>query len=185
LAIVWKELTDTLGQAPALHIVATDGDAENVQRGRQGVFPSGSLKEVPAPLKDRWFRGERGGRRMRIDANLQKDIEWRMHDLLDDPPVYRFHLVLLRNSLLTYYQGVRLQSAFDRIAGHIVPGGLLIVGSHERLPETAFHFQRDPFCPWVYKMCGLKVHSEKHARKSPYPEGSSVQIIDRILLPEY
>ncbi|RJQ83203.1 MAG: hypothetical protein C4519_07145 [Desulfobacteraceae bacterium] len=152
LAIIREETAAAVSPASAVRILATDADPSCLQHAREGLYPPSSLKEVPEALKGRWFKKECGARQMRIDPRLQTSIRFLAHDLLDAPPQGFFHLVLLRNNLLTYYQGLRLQTAFESIVGRIVPGGLLIVGSHERPPAGPFHLIRDPECPWVYHL---------------------------------
>jgi chemotaxis protein methyltransferase CheR len=78
-------------------------------------------------------------------------IRWQQHDLLD-PPVEGgpFHLILLRNNLLTYYQGPGLQAPLTRIMAALVPKGCLVTGAHERLPVCNHRLDRDDGCPWIY-----------------------------------
>ena len=57
-------------------------------------------------------------------------------DIRRDVLTGRFDLVLCRNLVFTYFQ-VPLQSAIaGRLAEVLVPGGLLLLGSHESLPEA-------------------------------------------------
>jgi chemotaxis protein methyltransferase CheR len=148
LSMVWEETAANLRPPPELHILATDADALCLEQARKGVYQPSSLKELPEPLRKRWFRE---GKQARIDPALQNRIDWHPHQLLDEPPDRRFHLILLRNNLLTYYQGPRLQTALTRILEHLVPGGLLILGSHEKLPAGFEYMERDKGCPWVYR----------------------------------
>ncbi len=57
----------------------------------------------------------------------------------------------------TYYYAfssfvkVFLERLFPTTTPGLEMGGVLIVGSHERLPSTFAHiFEKDTFCPWVY-----------------------------------
>ena len=93
--------------------------------------------------------------RWAIGDHLKDCIDWELHNLLDEPPrspLGPFHIVLLRNNPLTYCQGAVLQAALERIIHTIVPGGLLILGFHERLPAVSLPFRRDESCPWVYQL---------------------------------
>ncbi len=75
------------------------------------------------------------------------------HDLLDPlPDGGPFHMILLRNNLLTYYQGPDLQAAFTRVVAILSPGGWLVTGAHERLPVSAFKLIMDKGCPWVFRL---------------------------------
>lgn len=149
LAIVWETLTAFGMPSPLLRILATDADAECLKRAETGRYPLSSLKEVPDAMKSRWFRKVPGSHQWQIDPLLKKYIDWQAHDLLAPPPDNAFNLILLRNNLLTYYQGDVLQIALKGITQAIVPGGILILGSHEQLP-SGLPFSRAADCPWTY-----------------------------------
>ena len=62
-----------------------------------------------------------------------------------------FHMIFLRNYLLAYHRGALLQNALERILSELIPGGYLVVGSHEKRPPLPPALSRDPHCPWVFK----------------------------------
>ncbi len=148
LAMVWHSLPSS----PPLQLLATDADARCLDRARAGVYGRSSLKEVPADMLARYFDPHRGGRQFHIKAHLLAPITWRRHHLLDRPPTGPFHVILLRNNLLTYHQGLSLQAAFERILTVLAPGGYLVVGSHEKLPSSSLPLVRGENCPWVYQL---------------------------------
>lgn len=149
LAMVWETLIASGTESPPLQILATDANAECLERAKAGRFPMSSLKEVPDALKSRWFRKFPGSRQWQIDPFLKKHIKWQVHDLLDPPPLGEYHLILLRNNLLTYYQGPCMQNAVASITRSLVPRGVLILGSHEHL-WPGLPLTRDTVCPWIY-----------------------------------
>jgi chemotaxis protein methyltransferase CheR len=73
-----------------------------------------------------------------------------VHNLFDPPPSGPFHMILLRNNLLTYHRGALLEAALERITAELVPGGSLIVGTHELFPPLALPLRQDPDLPWIY-----------------------------------
>ena len=146
LAMVWSEL----GRPADLDLLATDANRAGLARARAGRYPRSSLKEVPDSLREKYFELKRGGRQFLIRAHRLPTIRWQQHDLLDPPPAGPVHLILLRNNLLTYYQSDLLRKAFEGIIAVLPPGGCLLTGSHERLPESPVSLTRDMGCPWVY-----------------------------------
>jgi len=150
LAMIYKEAAASSRFAAHLHILATDADDAGLLRAAAGLYPASSLSEIPEHLKTRYFFKVRGGRQWRIDPGLREDITWQVHHLLEAPPLGPFHLIFLRNNLLTYYQGAVIEDALAHIAVSLVPDGVLILGSHERLPANDLAFIRSPACPWVY-----------------------------------
>ena len=150
LAMVWKTLSAGLASSPAMQIHATDADAQCLRRARGGLYPNSSLREVPKVFIDRWFRQVHGTRQWQIDKRLQAAVCLKSHDLLCEPLPGIFHLILLRNNLLTYYQGNKMENAFAGIAAALADKGILIVGSHEHPPPSNRHLRRDASCRWIY-----------------------------------
>lgn len=152
LAMIWEELAATLSPAPAMDILATDADPSCILRAEAGRYPQSSFREMSEDFRDRWFHKSAGGRWWQIDAYLRKRIRWRVHQLLEDPPTGRFQLILLRNNLLTYYQGPGMIAAMERITAALTDGGILVLGSHERPPSLEVPLVRDLECPWLYRV---------------------------------
>ncbi len=149
LAMLWDEVRCL----PALDILATDAGEACLDRVRTGAYSRSSLKEVPDEMRERYFESRKGGRQFLIRSHRMTPICWRQHDLLDPlPDGGPFHMILLRNNLLTYYQGPDLQAAFTRVVAILSPGGWLVTGAHERLPVSAFKLIMDKGCPWVFRL---------------------------------
>ncbi len=154
MAMVWTASAGSARESSHMRITATDANPECLERARRGIYGDGSLREVPDDLRRQFFT-PLPRHRWEIDPHLKDLIDWQLHDLLRDLPPSAdgaFHLVLLRNNLFTYYQGEPLRVALEEIIRTMAPGGLLLLGSHERLPEVSLPFARDETCPWVYQL---------------------------------
>jgi chemotaxis protein methyltransferase CheR len=152
LAMIWERLDATLPSAPILEILATDVEPSCILRAKAGLYPRSSFREMPEDLRNRWFHKLRGGRWWQIDAYLRERVNLRVHQLLEGPPARHFQLILLRNNLLTYYQGPAMVAAMEQITATLPKGGVLIVGSHEHPPSLHVPLTRDPECPWLYRV---------------------------------
>jgi chemotaxis methyl-accepting protein methylase len=152
LKILWEELR-TATRLPPLHIVATDVNGALLERARQGIYSASSLKEVDAPVRERFFRKLEG--RLVVRQDLIQGIHWMVHDFTAEPPPCRpCHLILLRNNLLTYYDPSVFIPALARIVGALLKGGLLIVGNNEQLPVHDFPLESTK----AYRAILRKVH---------------------------
>ncbi|MDJ0784278.1 MAG: CheR family methyltransferase [Desulfosarcinaceae bacterium] len=142
----------SMEECPAVDILATDLQSVCIDRAKSGRFSRSSLKEVPNEWKDRFFEVRRGGRRFSIRHQRLPRIKWQVHNLMDPPPPGAYHLIFLRNNLLTYHRGTALQRALEGILSAMASGGVLIVGTREALPPTSRPLSRDDQFPWVYRV---------------------------------
>jgi len=158
LSLLWESLAAANPSLPPLEILATDNQETCLDNARLGIYPLSSLKEVPEPLRQNWFHKVPGRKMWRICDQPAGRINWQCHQLLGKPPQGPFHLILLRNNLLTYYRGSAMATTLAAIVQLLPDGGVLIVGSHEHPPDSALGLFRDNECPWVY-----------HCRRGFYP----------------
>ena len=133
-AILWDRLQDRFQALPDLEVLATDLNPVYLTRARLGLYGRSSLKEVPADIQSKYFKRQGETDQYRIAGSLERGISWRCHNLLHEPPDRNFHLIFLRNNLLTYYEEELKTPAFQKVIDCLVPGGFLIVGSHEKPP---------------------------------------------------
>jgi chemotaxis methyl-accepting protein methylase len=132
--ILWHELAKAGRRLPRLEAWATDVDPEVLGMARRAVFQRSSLKEVGRELLDVYFEPIREGG-YRVRESVREGIHWSCSDLLQDsPPASEFHLIFLRNNLLTYYSGGQVDEAFSRIWDSLAVGGFLVTGSREKMP---------------------------------------------------
>ncbi|MDY6950775.1 MAG: CheR family methyltransferase [Thermodesulfobacteriota bacterium] len=133
--MVWQKVGQARGQGPRLRLWATDMNPDYLCRAQAGLYPRSSLKEVPEAFLNTCFRPLRGKQSFAIDDALKEEVVWEIRDLLAPPPATGFHLLFLRNNLLTYYKAEHKVPAFSRIAASITKGGYLMIGCHEGMPS--------------------------------------------------
>jgi chemotaxis protein methyltransferase CheR len=146
MKILWEELGRANHPLPPLELWGTDMNEEFLARARAGVYSPSSLKEVKEEWQKRYFEPA-GPFLLAIVSSLKEGIQWKIHNFItEEPPQKNFSLIFLRNNLLTYYQEELKKASLERILGGLRPGGFLIIGSHEKLPEgmggwmpSAFH----------------------------------------------
>ena len=132
--ILWALLGEKAGAVPSLEIWATDVNPDYLERAIEGIYPTRALTRVPAEARARFFRPA-GKARFCIIDKLRDGIRWKVHDLTADvPPAQDFHIVFLRNNLLTYYREKVVISSLAAILKSLSLGGYLIAGKKEQLP---------------------------------------------------
>ena len=132
-----------------INILATDTDSRCLARARQGIYPQSSLKELPVDAVENYF-DRTGGESYKVKQFLQDNILWQRYDLLAPPPEGPFQIIFLRNNLLTYYKRPLVDWVLESIAAQLLPGGFLIIGTHEHLPELRTTFRQDR-CSCIYQ----------------------------------
>ena len=132
--IVWDRLKETKDPLPELKITATDLNPVYIDRARAGVYHFSSLKEVNEEVRFRYFDMNSRKTLFSIKPMFKNNITWAQHQLLSSPPALNFHIIFLRNNLLTYYQEHLKIPAFNKVLESLNPDGIIVIGSHERLP---------------------------------------------------
>ncbi len=117
-----------------LRMVATDADQHVLERARRARYPASSVKDVPAG----WLTGPLApsGDEHVVRSDLRHDVEFHCQDIRREWPDGPFHLVLCRNLAFTYFDQPLQRSVLRRMIERILPGGVLVIGKQESLPET-------------------------------------------------
>jgi chemotaxis protein methyltransferase CheR len=129
-----------LAVAPALpdadlHIVATDANPRLLERARRALYAASALKELPGAWRSSAFDGLDGSYRLRKE--FRRDVRFRQQDIRKAMPAGPFDLILCRNLAFTYFEPHLQLAILGRLMRRLVPGGALLIGSHESLPEPA------------------------------------------------
>jgi chemotaxis protein methyltransferase CheR len=148
--ILWALLAEKTGHVSPLDLRATDVNPAYMDRAIEGIYPARVLARVPAETRARFFQPS-GRASFRVADEFREGIRWQLHDLtVDVPPAQYFHLVFLRNNLLTYYRDEIVEVALPSIVSSLVPSGYLVIGQKERLPDSLKGFHPHPAVPCLY-----------------------------------
>ncbi|MDH3793205.1 MAG: hypothetical protein OES41_15820, partial [Rhodospirillales bacterium] len=73
---------------------------------------------------------------------LKHGVVFRLQDIREKQPDGPFDLILCRNLVFTYFQEPLQRAVLERIDCRLRGGGVLVIGSHERLPDGAPGYAR-------------------------------------------
>jgi len=138
-----------LGDAPKSckpEILATDADPHLLARARRTCYPGSSLRELPVKWRAAF---EKSGDEFCLGPEYRTPVQFLVQDIRQDFPDGRFDLILCRNLVFTYFQAPLQAVIAGRLAEVLVPGGLLLLGSHESLPEVVPGLAQER--PWLYR----------------------------------
>ena len=122
----------------SLEILATDANDACLERAHKGIYQKSSMREVEPGLLSTCFHPADQRNEFAINQRFKQDITWKRHDFFSGVPDTTFQVVFLRNNLLTYHSPGVQSMVLDRILQSLLPGGFLVIGSHETLPPRDF-----------------------------------------------
>jgi two-component system CheB/CheR fusion protein len=128
IGILLLDAASQPGAAGAVQVFATASDPSALVEARAGRYPASRVAGLPRAVADGHFTVM--GDQATASRKLRGAIVFAAHDLLQDPPLSKLHLVAWRNrlSLLTH----SIQRAMLRILHYaLVPGGYLLLGENE------------------------------------------------------
>lgn len=139
LAIVWRLQLKTRFPDLKLHIVATDADADMCRRAQQACYAYSSLKNLPSVWREQVFTRKDG--QFCLAPEYRQACDFRVQDVREALPSGMFDLVLCRNLVFTYFDEALQRQLLTRMDRVLQPGGALVLGIHEQLPQEAAGFE--------------------------------------------
>lgn len=124
-------LLEEIDPAGGHRVLGTDVDTGALEAARAGVYTADKLKEV-SPERLRRFFAQTPEGTWRITPRIRQRVSFRVHDLLRDPYPLGQHLVLCRNVVIYFVDDAK-EEVFRKLAGSLVAGGYLVVGSTESI----------------------------------------------------
>lgn len=134
LSILWRHLLAARFPTTNLAVVATEIDAQLLERARRACYPLSAVKNLPPELRAPAFVCDDDLYCLR--PAYQTAVEFRLQDVRIDLPPERFHLILCRNLAFTYFDTDMQRELLDALYGRLLPGGWLVLGVHEVLPAA-------------------------------------------------
>ena len=135
LSLIWHAHIAERCPQCRLDILATDIDDHMLKRAAAGCYSAGAFKDMPDDLVVRGFCKTDGI--LCIRPQLRAFVRFEKSDLRESVPGGPFDMILCRNTAFTYFSIEKQKAVFSRLDAVLRPGGYLILGSHETLPDAA------------------------------------------------
>lgn len=130
-------------------ILATDLDSVALEVARAGgPYPADDLTSIPPDLC-RYLEARPGS--YWVLEPLRRQISFCQHDLLRDPFVGAFDLIVCRNVMI-YFTGAAKDALYRRFHDALRPGGVFFVGGTEVVSRPA-HVGFEPIGVSFYRRC--------------------------------
>ena len=128
MAMLLAECAESLPDAPAVQVFATDIDERAVAHAREGFYTLNDAADVSPERLRRFFTKEVGG--YRVHRKLRETVLFAHHNLIKDPPFSHLDMVSCRN-LLIYLNRAAQERVMQVFHFALNPGGFLFLGTSE------------------------------------------------------
>jgi len=145
LAILWQHRLARRYPTVGFCVVATDIDPAAIQRAQRGCYHWSSMKELPPEWRAEAF--VTSGEEICVKEEYRSAVSFLVQNLRDSSPDGMFHLILCRNLAFTYFDEISQRETLRRLTDKLAPGGALIIGKGESLPEGQWAVE-----PWSLPM---------------------------------
>lgn len=134
VAILWLLRLQALYPEITLDLLATDVDQELLRRADAACYTPSSVKNLPLAWRNEVF--VKNGDHYCLRPAYRDPVRFEEHDIRTPAPSGApFHLILCRNLVFTYFDRDLQSTCLENLRNSLLPGGYLIIGVHEQLPE--------------------------------------------------
>lgn len=133
-----------LAEAGLLHrveIVGSDASAAMIERANRGAFGARSLRNLPDPIRERWFRCE--SPTWRLDPRLRERIRFTVANLIDADVVRALATadVIFCRNVFIYFADDTIVRTVRTFAQAMPDDGHLFLGASESLTRLGTEFE--------------------------------------------
>ncbi|MGB1253053.1 MAG: chemotaxis protein CheB [Candidatus Promineifilaceae bacterium] len=139
IAMLFQEYFRALPNKPDIKIFATDVHPKSLEMASAGVYASERMQTVPAAFIERYFQNE-GGNTYRVIKEVRQMVVFAIHNLTQDPPFTRMHLITCRNVLIYMRPSVQAK-IMNYFHFGLRQQGYLMLGPSENIGELAHEFE--------------------------------------------
>jgi len=135
LMLAWHLDIQPLFRDLEWRVLATDVDAAVLERARIACYTGGSLRLLPRAWRELAFARE--GDRYCLRPEYRAGVDFTLQDIRHALPPDKFHLILCRNLVFTYFDESLQRLTLERLLTRLEPGGALVIGRRESLPPAS------------------------------------------------
>jgi len=114
-----------------IRILATDIDVEAINKAKEGIYPSRSIKDLPQKFIDKHFV-KIDDDNYQISRDVINCVEFRKLNLLMDPYPSNVDIIICRNVLI-YFTEEAKDMIFQKFSKSLAKDGILFIGSTEQI----------------------------------------------------
>lgn len=140
LAMAWRFCVAPRWPAIGFTVIASDAEETMIKRAGTACYSFSSLKELPQTWRERAFA--RRDAAFCLAPEFRQHVQLQLQDIRRSMPDGRFDLILCRNLVFTYFDEALQRRLASQFYERLLPGGCLVLGSHEALRAGTGGFVR-------------------------------------------
>jgi len=121
-------IVNELNAAAKVRILATDIDREIIRKAQEGIYTANEVKSLPEDLRLKYF--EQKNHLFYLKPEIKQMVEFRHHNLLNDPFPSPVDLIICRNVVI-YFTEEAKNMLYKKFIEALRPGGYILVGGTE------------------------------------------------------
>jgi chemotaxis protein methyltransferase CheR len=136
IAMLIDDVSTKLNRKIDFSVKATDVNQRVLETAERAVYTEAALDKLPAEWRARYFLFSRhsDSGRVRVTPAIRARVTFRPMNLMDEAyPVAREQNVIFLRNVLIYFDSETRQRVVGRLAEHLLPDGLLLLGASESL----------------------------------------------------
>ncbi len=150
IAILWKRRLKNRYSGLRINILATDTDRTVLHRAENACYTFSSIKQLPQAWQEEFRR--KPNKTYCLANHIKAQVQFQFQDIRKPFCMEPVNLILCRNLIFTYYDKPLQLKLARHLTNTLSPGGFLVLGIHERLPQELTGMFDDPEFPGVYRL---------------------------------
>ncbi|MFY1827090.1 CheR family methyltransferase [Myxococcus fulvus] len=110
-------------------VLATDVSNRALERARAGLYGPWSLRHIEPELERRYLEPQ--GEQLSVIAQVRRSVEFRRHNLANEPPPVSGPSAIFCRNVLIYFPPELVREVLEHFVSVLAPGGLLFVSPAE------------------------------------------------------
>lgn len=136
IAMLIDDVSMKLNKKIEFSVTGTDVNLRVLETAERAVYTEAALEKLPEEWRARYFLFSRhtGSGRVRVAPSIRARATFRQMNLMDEAyPVPRGQNVIFLRNVLIYFDATTRRRVVARLAEHLCPDGLLLLGASESL----------------------------------------------------
>lgn len=141
IALAWHLRLARTCPEMSLDLIASDASEHMLARARRATYPASIFHELPSDLRAALDLSNPSF--VTIPGHLRAGVVLQVIDVRTEAPPGLFDLILCRNLVFTYFSPELQSSLVTKFRALTHPGGVLMVGKGEKLPDDEARYFHD------------------------------------------